>query len=353
MKTCNRKLGMLILGVTIIAASSIISSCSKSKSNTPTGPTGPTAPTNPGGYDSSNQIQSSALVAYFPFNGSFNDVKQGLTATNSATPATFATGIKGQAYQGNGSSYLVVPFGASSSLFAGGSFPSFTVSMWVNEPQVPQYVPASAPQVYTPGEGPEGLLFMYDASGHQDLLHMDIEPYANDSVSMDTMNLNAGFTMTGATTTGPYPGMTVGGTEGVVPNAHLDTAINKWVEIVMTYDGASSNYTLYENGTAVGVNSAWSTYANTTPIQVLTGGLTSGFGSAPVTGAIPLGVLNFTPAPTGLVIGAWSGTAMVGGFTPNQYSGSFKGIMDELRIYNVALTASDVKSLYILEQAGF
>jgi hypothetical protein len=351
MKTSNRKLMMLILGGAVVVGG-FFSSCSKSSSNGGGGGTPPPkAPTNPGGYDSANEIQASALVAYFPFNGSYNDVKQGLTATN--TNGTFATGVKGQGFKGNGSSFLVVPFGSAASMFAGTSLKSFTVSMWVDEPQAPLYVPASAPQVYTPGEGPEGLLFMYDGSGHQDLFHMDIEPYANDSVSEDTMNLNAGFTITGATTTGPYAGSTVGGTEGVVPNAHLDTAINKWVQIVMTYDGASSNYTLYENGTAVGVNSAWSTFANISPIQVLTGGLTSGFGSAPTAGSVPLGPLNFTPAPVGLVIGAWSGTAGVGGFTANQYSGSFKGTMDELRIYNSALTASDVKSLYILEHAGF
>lgn len=351
MKTSNRKWVILTLGVFAAAAGGMLSSCSKSSSGNGGGGTTHTAPSNPGNYDSANQIQASALVAYFPFNNSYNDVKQGLVGSD--TGGTFATGIKGQGFQGNGSSFLVVPFGNSASMFAGTSFKNFTVSLWVDEPQAPLYVPANQPQVYTPGEGPEGLLFMYDNSGHQDLLHMDIEPYANDSVSEDTLNLNAGFTITGATTTGPYVGSTVGGTEGVVPNAHMDTAIKKWVQIVMTYDGASSNYTLYENGTAIGVNSAWSSYANTTPIQVLTGGLTSGFGSAPVSGAVPLGVLNFTPAPAGLVIGAWCGTAKVGGFTPNQYSGSFKGTLDELRIYNTAMSASDVKSLYILEKAGF
>jgi len=336
MKTKNTKV-VLVLGFAFILSSVLITSCKKTSNNS--GTTGPVVPTNPGGYDSANQIQPASLIAYFPFNGSFNDTKQGLVATN--TGATFATGIKGQGYQGNGSSYLVVPFGSSASIFSGTNFQSFTVSMWINEPQEPIYATNGT---YTPGQGPEGLLFMYDTAHHQDLLHFDIEPYAQST--QDTMSLNSGFTATGLTTTGPYAGATVGGTEGVIPNARLDTAVNKWTQVVETYDAASSNYTLYENGTAVFVNSAWSTYkTGPSPVQILTGGIGA-------TGSVPLGPLNYTPAPTGLVIGAWCGTAMVGGFTPNQYTGSFKGVMDELRIYKTALSATDVKSLYILEKAG-
>ncbi|MEI9934636.1 MAG: hypothetical protein WDM71_07220 [Ferruginibacter sp.] len=67
---------------------------------------------------------------------------------------------------------------------------------------------------YTPGQGPEGVLFMYDTANpnHQDLIHFDVEPYA--PLTQDTMSLNAGFTLTGATTTGAYVGSTTGGTEG-------------------------------------------------------------------------------------------------------------------------------------------
>lgn len=336
---------ILIACATLLVMGGMFNACSKSN-NSGTKTTPP--PSNPGGYDSSNQIQSSALVAYWGFNGNFDESKHNLVATTSSTAPTFTAGIKGQAYQGSGSSYLTVALGSSASLFAATAFPSYTVSLWVNEPAEPIYAPSGN---YTPGQGPEGLFFMYDAAGHQDLLHMDIEPYDPTIPQEDTMSINAGFTITGATTTGPYVG--AGGIEGVVPNGHLDTAINQWTEIVMTYDGTSSEYTLYENGTAVGANSAWSAYANISPIQILTGGLTSGYGSAPVAGAIPLGSLNYTPAPTGFVIGAWCGTAGVGGFTPNQYTGSFKGALDELRVYNVALDASDVKSLYLLEKAGF
>jgi hypothetical protein len=334
MKTSNGKMGMLILGI-LITGSSIFSSCSKKSSS---GPSGPTAPTNPGGYDSANQIQSASLIAYFPFNGNDNDVKSGLVGNN--TLSGFTTGVKGQAYQGADSSYVIVPFGSMASNFAGASFPSFTVSFWLKEAAEPIYAPSGN---YTKGQGPEGVLFMYDAAGDQDLLHFDIEPYAPNT--QDTMSLNVGFHATGLTTTGPYVG--AGGSEGLVPNARLDTAIGKWTQVVETYDAASSNFTIYENGTAVFVNSAWSTYtAGPSPVQFLTGGTGT-------VGAVPTGALGYNPAPTGLIIGAWCGTANLAGFTPNQYSGSFKGALDELRIYKTALNASDVKSLYLLEHAGF
>jgi hypothetical protein len=329
---------ILLIGGALILSGSIVTSCKKSSSNN-TPPV--VVPTNPGGYDSSAEIQPSALVSYFSFNGTFNDSKGGLVAQPSSTAPTFGTGMTGQAYKGNGSSYLVVPLGSEASKFAATSFTSYTIAVWIDEPQEPIYATNGN---YTPGQGPEGVLFMYDTAGHQDLLHMDIEPYA--PTTQDTMSLNAGFTATGLTTTGAYAGSTPGGTEGVVPNGRLDTAINKWTQVVMTYDASSSDYTLYENGTAVFANSAWSTYAaGPSPAQILTGP-TGG------TGSEPLGPLNYTPAPTGFVIGAWCGTAQVAGFTPNQYTGSFKGAMEHLRIYNTALDASDVKSLYILEKAG-
>ncbi len=336
---------ILLIGGALIFSGAIITSCKKSSSSGSGGTTKPTAPTNPGGYDSSAQIQSSALVSYFTFNGTFNDSKGGLVAQPSSTAPTFGTGMTtGQAYQGNGSSYLLVPLGSAASNFAGTSFTSVTVSLWINEPQEPIYAPSG---YYTPGQGPEGLFFMYDAASpaHQDLLHMDIEPFA--PTTQDTMSLNAGFTATGLTTTGEYAGTSTGGTEQVVPNARLDTAINKWTHIVMTYSGTSSDYTLYENGTAIFANSAWSTYAaGPAPVQLLTGGTGD-------PGTEPLGPLNYTPAPAGFMIGAWPGNAHVGGADTSQYTGSFKGALQHLRIYNTALDASDVKSLYILEKAGF
>jgi hypothetical protein len=334
MKNNNHKMVMLLMAL-IILITGVIISCSKKSS----GPPPVVAPSNPGGYDSASQIQSGSLVAYFPFNGSYNDVKSGLVGTN--TGGGFAAGIKGQGFKGDGSSFITVPFGSSAGLFSGTSMKSCTISFWVLEPQQPIY---ATDGLYTPGQGPEGVLFMYDTASpaHQDLFHFDIEPNSHD-----TMRLNAGFTLTGATTTGPYVGSTVGGTEGVVPAGYLDTAINKWTHIVMTYNGPGSVYTLYENGIAVPVNSAWSqATGTTTAVTILTGA--TGDPSS-----MPLGVMNFTPDPVGLVIGAWAGNAGVAGQTTNQYTGSLTGTLDELRIYNSALNAIDVQSLYILEKGGF
>jgi hypothetical protein len=348
MKPRNMQL-ILLIGGALTLSGALITSCKKSSSGGGGGGTKVVVPTNPGGYDSSAQIQPSSLLSYFPFNGSFNDTKGSLVAqipsnTGYSAP-TFGTGMTSgtQAYQGSGNSYLLVPLGSEASMFAGTGFQSFTVSLWINEPQEPIYAPSG---YYTAGQGPEGVFFMYDAGSpaHQDLLHMDIEPFA--PTTQDTMSLNAGFVATGLTTTGAYAGSTPGGTEGVVPNGRLDTAIKKWTHVVMTYQASSSDYTLYENGTAVFANSAWSTYAaGPAPVQILTGP-TGG------TGSEGLGPLNYTPTPAGFVIGAWCGNAGVGGADTSQYTGSFKGALQHLRIYNTALDASDVKSLYILEQVG-
>jgi hypothetical protein len=321
MKRTTQKLGTLLLGTAILAVS-VISSCSKSSS----GSSKPKPPTNPGGYDSSAQIASANLIAYFPFNGSYNDVKSGLTGTNHG--AAFASGVKGQAYSGSGNSY--VAFNTVGPL---ASISSYTLSAWFKIAAQPVNNTTSA---YIPGQGAQGMFSLYDTvTGNPNLLLLELEPYT--PVSMDSVRFHAGFNNTGNTAGA--------GWQAIIPEGFADTAVGKWTQVVMTYDGASSTYTLYENGVAITAATAWG--KNPTPTVIYngpTGGSTTG----------PMGNIHFKNPPTGFIIGAWPFTAGVSsGFQPQPWSGNLQGAMDELRIYNSALNSSDVKSLYILEKSGF
>jgi len=320
MKKVNQKLSLLLLGSAIIAAS-IVSSCSKSSNNNNTPPP-PKPPSNPGNYDSSAQIASGNLVAYFPFNGSYNDVKQGLTGTNHG--ASFSTGIKGQDYHGSGNSY--VTFSNAGTL---GTLTSFTMSVWVKQPAQP--INDTTPN-YIAGQGAQGLLFMYDTATSWNLLHLDFEPFT--PVSKDSLRVHAGFNSTGATA---Y--------QGIVPEMFIDSGLNNWFQFVFTYNGASSEFTVYKNGVAISATSAWG--YKPTPYKIWTDG----------SATTPFGNINYKNPPQGFVLGAFPQavtptiSTSIGG--PQPWSGNLQGAMDELRIYNSALNAVDVNSLYLLEKAGF
>lgn len=322
MKTVNQKLSMFIIGIAICMAG-MLASCSKSSSNTP--PPGPKPPTNPGGYDSSNQIQSSALVAYWGFNGNFTESKQNLTGTNSG--ATFTTGVKGQAYQGSGSSYVYF----SNVGTALPSLNSYTLSVWIKVPAQP--INDTTP-AYISGQGTNGIFFLFDNFGNQSLLQAELEPYTTTS---DSLRIHSGFSNTSST-----------GYQGIIPEAFLDTAINKWTHVVTTYNGASSTYTIYQNGVAIGSNSAWTNGMYLSPNLI--------YNNAFPGSGTPMGNIVFKNPPIGMVLGGWPyeinpSIPSIGG--PRAYAGSLQGAMDELRIYSVALNATDVNSLYLLEKAGF
>lgn len=325
MKKQNQLWSMMIL-IVCITATTVLNSCSKNNSYGG-GNTGPTAPTNPGGYDSSNQISPTNLVAYFPFEGNYNDVKGGLSGTNNG--ASFGQGVKGQSYQGSGQSF--VSFTNVGNL---ASLHSFTLSAWVK----PNAQPMADNGTFSPSTGTMGIFSMYDTvTGDPNLLLLEFEPYT--PVSGDSVRVHPGFNNTGNNAGA--------GWKAIIPEAFLDTAIGKWTQIVMTYDGGSSKYTLYQNGTAIAAQSAWTSRTDLTPFTVLNG--PSGDAT---TGN--MGPINFVNTPGGFIIGGWPYNSISNPkFGSQPWAGYLQGNMDELRIYNSALNSSDVKSLYILEKAGF
>jgi hypothetical protein len=326
MKKVNQKLSMIILGA-VVLASSIVSSCSKSSSGGNTPPPPPKGPTNPGNYDSSAQISAGTLIAFWPFENSYNDVKGGLVGTNHG--ATFTAGLKGQAYNGSGQAFVTFP---SSSAFA--SLHSYTLSAWfkLNGPVVADN------GTFVPGKGTQAIFSMYDSiSNNPNLLLLEFEPYT--PVSGDSVRVHPGFNNTGNTAGDGY--------QGIIPQGFLDTAVGKWTQVVMTYDGGSSQYALYENGTLIAAQSAWTLPTDLTPFTVYNGDKTHS-----TTG--PMGNINFKNPPQGFIIGGWpynSLTSTVFGSQP--WAGNLQGALDNLRIYSSALNSTDVRSLYILEQAGF
>jgi hypothetical protein len=261
-----------------------------------------------GGYTSSDSVASANLVAYWPFDGTANEFISETIATTIGV--SYATGIRGLAYQGAPGAYAtLIPSAALAGLN------SYSVSVWYFELVTPSVTP------YDPG----GMFFMVDTANNPDLI-LDNEPYS--PVSGDSVELHAGF----------YDPALAQSNNWTMTTFDTD-AVAKWVHFVMTYDGPSSTYTVYQDGVSMLNQSAlgW----NNPSV------LTAGPAPSPA-----VGNLNFSSEPpASIVIGTWP--AGLNGISPTLgANGSFLGLLDELRIYNRALTQTEVTGLYLNGLAG-
>jgi len=292
----------LFMGAGAVALLALAGSCSKSSDTLPT----------IGGYASSDAVASTNLVSYFPFDGNANDSKG--TATATEVGVTYATGLRGKAYKGAAGAYATItPSAAYSNL------PSYTLSMW--------YKVSAQPNSNT---GPQGLFFLSGTNTQNELIYEIDNPSASQ-VGGDSLKIHHGFTNLGATAPGAYQGFTM--------EAYDTTAYKGWIHLVTTYDGGSSTYIIYQDGIAIKNASAFGKTTSTVLLQ----------GQAP---AAAQGNLSWaSDAPKTIIIGTWP--AGLYGVSPTLGSnGCFRGQMDELRIYNKALSASDVGALYQLGLAG-
>ena len=100
---------------------------------------------------------------------------------------------------------------------------------------------------------------------------------------------------------------------------------NTWMNVTVTYDQASSTFVTYINGSSIGSSTQ------------------AGYGSVVFQNATKLifGTVQFQTVPSLGTAGGSQGWASF-----------LTGIMDEVRIYNVALSAAEVNSLVVLQGKG-
>jgi hypothetical protein len=307
MKKVKSKLHLAVIAVLALTFIGL-GSCSKSNNNNSCTTCNITpAPPN------SDSVATANLVAYFPFDGNANDTKGGLTATTNGV--TFVAGIRGQAYQGAAGAYAtLVPSAALDSLH------SYSLSVWYNLP--------AQPTCCSPND-PNGIFFLFSTKGNPELI-MEAEHYA--PVALDSVLIHAGFYDPAVTV---YPGWTIG---------TFDTAaIGKWVHFVMTYDGPSSTYINYQDGVPTQASTAYGLSLSTVLLQ----GPANASPASP-----PLGLISFaSDIPAQIVIGTWPAGLYSVSPTLGQ-NGSYLGKLDELRIFNRALTGAEVAKLYSYGLAG-
>ncbi|MFT3932578.1 MAG: LamG domain-containing protein [Chitinophagaceae bacterium] len=240
-----------------------------------------------GGYGTSADVAKSNLVAYFAFDNSLIDSISKTSLTNAGT--SFSTGVKGNSMQVGANHYATfVPTAAIKGL------QNISIAYWVN-------TPINTAGIQTPVSFVNSTQFW----GNLDMF-FDGQTATSSVFKMHVFG-------------------SAGAKEAWLTSWSLTNPWSTWTHIALTYDMASTTFTFYVNGTAVG-----------TSVQ-------SGFGALNFANfpAIVFGTVQFQTTPS-----------MTSGATAQSWASYVLGNIDQVRIYDKALPASDVKALYQLENLG-
>jgi hypothetical protein len=204
------------------------------------------------------------------------------------TGTTFANGFKGQALQGAINAYVLATPGAAIA-----SLHSFTITFWVNSP---------APST--------GIIAPFNIARTDNFwgnISIFFENGSSNSNGKFRANVNNGTTDTWVSKDG------------------IQNLFDKWTSLSLTYDAATSTFAVYVNGSSV----ATSTVANFGSLA---------FGNV---GKIVFGCPQFQTTPS-----------QTSGATSQGWASFLTGRLDEVRIYNKALSPAEISALTTLEGRG-
>ncbi len=206
-----------------------------------------------------------------------------------AVNTSFATGFKGQALQGASNGYVISDLPSAIK-----NIGSFTIDFWINTPQ-------NTNGIVTP-------ICITKDNDFWSSLEMFYENGSTGTSANFKIHFNDGTHEVWFTT------------------AYLTNPWNAWQNIAVTYDASTSTFSLYQGGTFVASQTA-----------------------------AGLGNIAFSSAATQIVFGTEQfqcdpsiGTA--GG--AQGWASYLTGQLDEVRVYNTALSASDLQALIILQGKG-
>jgi len=246
------------------------------------------------------------LKAYWPFEDNLNDEGES-DFTTTSTKTAFVTGVNGQGIMINPGGYVLVnAFGDTTKYpneFVGipadtlANLGSYTISFWMNE--------ATAFD-----NGAQGLFAISNKNQFWGNLEIFLENYIN---AADKTEAFLKIHM--------YNDNRSGGGEQWT-EVKIPGVFGKWSQIAVTYEAATSKLNVYANGQPTAI-------AN----KILDGG--------------NYGALKFKDF-NGMVLGnfAFQTTPSLTNHGPEDWAKSFNGSLDQYRIYNRALSATEITELY-------
>lgn len=274
--------------------------------------------------------QLSSQLSYFPFSGDMDD-EGGLHTPTAVDVKNLTYGVDRFGFEGlagsfNGTTTLVeIPQG---DLYMNTN--NFTLSTWIKSS-------SAKDGQYILGLGGWKGFYLDIPFGWSGIRHTTQFKHANNTSDAEA-HLFAG---TGETKDN-------GGWQGIVFQTNVlphgggvgTTYLkNKWVHIVFTYDAATKLSTMYLNGAKV-MQTDFNLWPMGDPKRTITGLKYAGN----LTGGGNKLALGFIQGSTNRVITeSWADPADI-------YSYHFQGLMDDLRIFKIALTSEEVTTLYNAEK---
>ncbi len=288
-----------------------------------------------GGYNTSDEVAATNNVAKWTFDGTLTESKANLTGASTNT--AFVAGKKGQAFEGSSTQARYAIYDVNAGVQ---NSSSLSLAFWI---KAPQNEPNTAPDPVQ-GKGVQGIFALNNTADFWGGINLFVENYNTvaglpnpDTLKIKLLwqNKRAGVVW-----------------QGQDPQFIIPGGVNQWMHIVFTYDAASSIVTVYKNGVKGGSKSLTGPYGPFDGSNTLyandPGAATGNPNAAPLHGALQF------PVATKMVIGAnqFSTNPSLGSAGAQSWATTFRGLLDEFRIYNKALTASEVESLFQLEDAG-
>ena len=251
------------------------------------------------GKTNPSTIAATNLVAYFPLESATGAIETGTGVTYSkiSGAGSFAVGRRGNAYQGsNNAGYLEFNL-AATNVFK--DLTEFSYAAWIKTP-APTGGAASAFNLNGGDANMGNFNLVIESQSNADSLAL--KPYLRNSTSVWQGQELYTWKKTNST--------------------------DKWIHVVSTYNKTTSVMALYVNGLKVNSGIKYADGVQANGIQPL------------------LGALTFVDM-TKFYIGAWAKLAT--GTATDSWMVYYPGMIDEIRVYNKALTDTEVKALYDAE----
>jgi hypothetical protein len=281
-----------VVFITMLLSGAVLSSCKKDPVDPYAGKTNPST------------IATANLIAYFPFESepavgaAVENSNSSISYVKKVGTASFVLARRGNGYQGSVTqSYLEYSVATGTALK---TLDEYTMACWIKTPSTT----SGAAKIFSLNGGDSfmgNLVLIQESQPLGDSVDMKMFLYDNSSSNWKGQDVRK------------------------QSNKFLN---DKWYHITGIYRKSTSTMEFYANGALVLTSIRYSDGVPAT-------------GPQPLLGAITLG-----SDMTKLIFGAWS--QQVAG-TPETWMSYFKGIVDEFRVYNKALTAAEVKSLYDAE----
>jgi hypothetical protein len=288
---------IIIAGIGTMAVVFVLSSCQKGFDAKSYAPKRPLPKFD--GYANSKDIQPGALVAYWPFNGDLKDSLSSVVGVGTGT--SFGDAVKGKGLIATGNSYVIV-----NTPDAVKSLTDFTISVWVKMPL--NTGAAGIVSVSHTSNFWGNFDIFFDNGGNATTGQLKVHVFNNAGLA-DAPNNGSSNAWEGSyAVTNPW---------------------DKWTHIAVTYTGHYTDSTsvvkVYYNGASAGTNEV------------------KGFAPLDWSKAGPMifGTLQFQTTPS-----------LTTGSGAQGWAAPVNGNIDQVRVYNTALTSSQIDGLYNLEKAG-